>query len=237
MPKDKRLLICRALLDHIQRSVSKEEAQLVAMDLHFVIPPKALAPNDEFRTKKFQLPQSVYVSNGRHTAVILPADQVFDAKKVNTRHKLCDAVVPAESICARDGESQKRAVQVAAAFQKFVVDERAMPLLPAPLRAATSAAGGKDLVVLRVAEKGQDFVLALQLCCKAVSVTVDNSSGLCRVRVGHAGMTAGDLNDNARTFINTLKQQYPHLYKHIAEFKLHSTKSEPIRYIEAHITR
>mmetsp|Transcript_35161 Transcript_35161/g.108541 ORF Transcript_35161/g.108541 Transcript_35161/m.108541 type:complete len:260 (-) Transcript_35161:71-850(-) len=258
MPKDKRLVICKAILDQVKKaaaakaakggassssttatqqqlSSSAAAAEAMPMTLTFVLPAKALPQDDLFRTKRFQLPHPTFVQNGRHTAVIVPEALVHDVRKVNNRHKFCDAVVPAEAICAPGADAAKRAVQVAGAFARFVVDERVAKVLPASITAAVSK-GGKEMCVMKQAEPGQELVLELSLACRGAPVTIA-SSGACTVRIGHGNMTAGELCENAKAFIATVRASFPHVYKPIAEFKLVSPVTEPIRLVEAHILR
>ncbi|KAH9597570.1 hypothetical protein LSM04_003349 [Trypanosoma melophagium] len=56
-------------------------------------------------------------------------------------------------------------------------------------------------------------------------------------RVGHGGMTAGDVCENAKCFIFALKRDFPTVWKYIHEFKMTSGATEPIRFMEVHIQK
>ncbi|KAF5224812.1 hypothetical protein C3747_80g89 [Trypanosoma cruzi] len=61
--------------------------------------------------------------------------------------------------------------------------------------------------------------------------------GLLTFRVGHAGMTAGDVCENAKCFIFALKREFPTVWKYIHEFTMTSGVTEPIRFMEVHIRK
>ena len=83
--------------------------------------------------------------------------------------------------------------------------------------------------------RGADLVAEMTLACGGVSVRVEQS-GRCVVRIGHGAMKAGELCENAKTFIFGMKSSAPHIYRHVAEFTLVSSATAPIRLMEAHIT-
>ncbi|KEG08853.1 hypothetical protein DQ04_06311020 [Trypanosoma grayi] len=56
-------------------------------------------------------------------------------------------------------------------------------------------------------------------------------------RVGHGGMTAGDVCENAKNFVFALKKDFPTVWKYIHEFKMTSDATEPIRFMEVHIQK
>lgn len=57
------------------------------------------------------------------------------------------------------------------------------------------------------------------------------------IRVGHGAMCAGDVCENAKSFIFALKKDFPTVWKYIYEFKMTSVATEPIRFMEVQISR
>lgn len=56
-------------------------------------------------------------------------------------------------------------------------------------------------------------------------------------RVGHGGMTAGQICENGKCFVYTLKKDFPALWKYVYEFKLVSNQTESIRFMETQIQK
>ncbi|EPY27699.1 hypothetical protein STCU_01504 [Strigomonas culicis] len=190
---------------------------------------------------------------GRTTCLIIPRQISLDCNKINKRHYYYDAVITAEAICKRgDPESQKRAFKVAKTFTHFVVDSRIVGKLPLCLVEAVktappaTAAGGaataarkiKSLLPLSALE--DKTTLAYRLSEGSSGVTWGPSpfhAGQISIRVGHGGMTAGAICENAKHVIVSLKKEFPHVYKYVKEVKLVSAKTEPIRFMETQIQK
>lgn len=56
-------------------------------------------------------------------------------------------------------------------------------------------------------------------------------------RVGYGGMTAGQVCENSKCFVYTLKKDFPSLWKYIYEFKLVSNQTDCIRFMETQIQK
>lgn len=57
------------------------------------------------------------------------------------------------------------------------------------------------------------------------------------VRVGHGGMTAGEVCENAKGFAFSLKKDFPTVWKYVHELKLASSKTDTIRFMEVQLQR
>ena len=84
--------------------------------------------------------------------------------------------------------------------------------------------------------ENSEFVDTLQSAAGGSGV-VTGVAGLCRIKVGHGGLVAGDVWTNSKSFIALLRQNYPHVYKHVLEFKLVTPFTQPIRLVEAHFSK
>ncbi|CBH15020.1 Ribosomal protein L1p/L10e family, putative [Trypanosoma equiperdum] len=69
------------------------------------------------------------------------------------------------------------------------------------------------------------------------SVVRVRQAGQLVVRVGHGGMVPGEVCDNAKSFVYTLKREFPTVWKYIHEFQMTSAVTEPIRFMEVHIQK
>lgn len=246
MPQDKRLIVTRTIVNQIVKSCDgdKEKAALQGVFLDFILPSVTLQQSTGVSEKIFSLPHPNFPKNGRSTVLIIPKVIGLDCTKINKRHGYYDAVVVAETICRRgDEESANRALQVAKTFSKFVVDARIAKKLPPCILAAVSPPKSEDekrRSKVLVAIQGMDERESLGYCCSQGHNGVQiltTAHGMCSIRIGHGGMTSGDVCENAKAFILSLKQEYPNLYKFIGEFKLSSSKTESVRFIEAAIQR
>ncbi|KPA78295.1 hypothetical protein ABB37_06435 [Leptomonas pyrrhocoris] len=228
--------------------------------LEFILPSVVIAQSPQLvRQHRFHLPHAVYVKNGRTTCLIVPKVISHDCQKVNKRHGYYDAVVTAEAVCKRgDAEAAKRALRVAATFSHFVVDARIEAKLPnAVVDAVKASAGGSTHSAGATAAAA---VPSTAVRCPAKAITPleglderetlsfrlsqGSTAGLieCRrqgqllFRVGHGGMTAGAVCENAKSFIVSLKKEFPTVWKYIHEFALVSNRTERIRFMEVHIS-
>jgi hypothetical protein len=134
MPKDKRLLVTRAIVQHIGRKIPAEKVSTIGLYLQFIVPLRLLnspaacytgtvAPNgdrskagpsspasgsssstSDFAEKLYELPNSTYPSNGRSTCLIVSHDILLDALKINKRYKYFDAVISIKSLSKNGGE-------------------------------------------------------------------------------------------------------------------------------------
>lgn len=219
------------------------------------------------RSHRFHLPHAVYVKNGRTTCLIVPKVIAHDCMKVNKRHGYYDAVVTAEAVCKRgDAEAAKRALRVAATFSHFVVDARIESKLPpAIVDAVKASAGGSSTsssstissngkgsqakapstavrcpLKLITPLEGLDEreTLSFRLSQGSTAGLIESRrQGQLLFRVGHGGMTAGEVCENAKSFIVSLKKEFPTVWKYIHEFALVSNRTERIRFMEVHITK
>lgn len=63
------------------------------------------------------------------------------------------------------------------------------------------------------------------------------AAGQLLFRVGHGGMTAGEICENAKHFVLALKKDYPTVWKYIHDFKLTSNKTDSIRFMEVQLQK
>ncbi|RNF15762.1 uncharacterized protein Tco025E_05420 [Trypanosoma conorhini] len=107
---------------------------------------------------------------------------------------------------------------------------------PATPAASLPKASRKCITALRNLEDRTSLTFRLSQGVLGGVVRAKNSGQLI-FRVGHAGMTAGDLCENAKCFIFALKRDFPTVWKYIHEFKMTSNVTEPIRFMEVHIRK
>lgn len=166
-----------------------------------------------------------------------------------------------------DTEAAQRAERVARTFQHFLVDQRIVNKLPIPITEAikkvakkgnsltttgTSSAKSSNESASRVVSSPpcplsymspvdgleNTETLAVRLSQAASSGVLHSiGQGQLIFRVGHAGMNAGDICENGKCFVYTLKKDYPALWKYIYEFKLVSNQTDSIRFMETQISR
>lgn len=263
MPQDKRLIITKAVLYKLQRVCGNDDAaSKEGLFLEFILPSVVQAQVPELKGGHiFHLSHKVYPCDGRSTCLIVPKAISADCFKINKRHGYYDAVVTAEAICKRgDPEAAKRAVRVANTFSHFVADARIAGRLPACIlskvkastgatstsessgsngRAASSSAESCPTVCLTtLTGLGEEENLTFRLSQGATGgVMRHKKEGQLLFRVGHGGMTAGEICENAKNFIFTLKKNFPTVWKYIFEFKLTTNKTESIRFMEVQIQR
>lgn len=260
MPQDKRLIITKAVLYKLQRVAEEHKKDAVSEGIYivFTLPTVVVAQCPELCTHLFPLPHPVFAKDGRTTCIIVPKVITSDCFKINKRHHHVDAVVTAESICRRgDGEAAQRAQRVAATFRHFLVDSRIVQKLPLaiterakngiPLCSSAQQSGSgsnsnssTSPAVFITPVEGLDHTESL-----AVRLSQAASSGLVRrspqaqgqlvFRVGHGGMTAGDICENAKCFIFALKRDYAMVWKYVYEFKMASRYTDDIRFMEVQI--
>lgn len=246
MPQDKRLLIAKAVMHKVQRVAgSPEAAEQVSIELEFVAPPIIFQKDPSIGTRLFALSHPVYPKNGRSVVLIVPKVIALDCSKINKRHGYFDCVVAAEAICKRgDEDSEGRAVQVAKTFQHFIVDARIVAKLPRCIADAcgsgpTSGASSskrKFMTPLTGLEEREGLASRLATVAKGGMVRM-STQGHCFFRVGHGGMTAGDVCENAKNLITNIRQEYPNLWKFVEEFKLSTSATESIRFAEVGIRK
>lgn len=231
--------------------------------LEFILPSVITAQCPTLvRDHRFHLPNRVYAANGRTTCLIVPKVIAHDCGKINKRHGYYDAVVTAEAICKRgDAESAKRALRVAETFSHFVVDARIAAKLPhvitdavkassAAAAAAVAGAGASSSAAPSTAVRcprklitpldGLDEreTLGFRLSQGSTAGLVESQKqGQLLFRVGHGGMTAGAICENAKAFVVSLKKEFPTVWKFIHEFALVSNRTERIRFMEVHISK
>ncbi|CBZ26884.1 conserved hypothetical protein [Leishmania mexicana MHOM/GT/2001/U1103] len=267
MPQDKRLIVTKAVLYKLQRvcaeganggssSSSSGGADEEGIYLEFILPFVITAQCPRLvRDHRFHLPHRVYAANGRTTCLIVPKVISHDCGKINKRHGYYDAVVTAEAICKRgDAEATKRALRVAATFSHFVVDARIQSKLPHAITDAVkgsspssaAAANAAPSSAVRCPRKmitpldGLDEreTLGFRLSQGSTAGLVElQKQGQLLFRVGHGGMTAGAVCENAKAFVVSLKKEFPTVWRYIQEFSLVSNRTERIRFMEVHITK
>ncbi|GET88377.1 hypothetical protein, conserved [Leishmania tarentolae] len=262
MPQDKRLIVTKATLYKLQRvcaedrSTSSGGAEEEGIYLEFILPVVVIAQCPQLvRDHRFHLPHRVYAANGRSTCLIVPKVISHDCGKINKRHGYYDAVVTAEAICKRgDAEAAGRARRVAATFSHFVVDGRIQSKLPhaitdavkASFPSSAAAASGAPTSAVRCPRKmitpldGLDEreTLSFRLSQGSTAGLVElHKQGQLLFRVGHGGMTAGAVCENAKAFVVSLKKEFPTVWKYIQEFSLVTNRTERIRFMEVHIAK
>ena len=229
--------------------------------LEFILPSVVVTQAPQLvRHHRFHLPHAVYAKDGRTTCLIVPKVIAHDCGKVNKRHGYYDAVVTAEAICKRgDAEAAKRAIRVAATFAHFVVDSRIEAKLPHAITDAVKAAAAAITTAHSSAAAAHAPSTAVRCPRKAVTplegleeretlsfrLSQGSTAGLIACpkpgqllfRVGHGGMTAGEICENAKSFIVSLKKEFPTVWKYIHEFALVSNRTERIRFMEVHISK
>jgi hypothetical protein len=259
MPQDKRLIITKAVLYKLQRVCSETGSSGNAADqegiyLEFILPSVVVAQSPQLvRSHRFHLPHAVYVKNGRTSCLIVPKVIAHDCTKVNKRHGYYDAVVTAEAVCKRgDTEAAKRASRVAATFSHFVVDARIELKLPPAIVDAVKASASssttttspstavrcplKSITPLEGLDERE--TLAFRLSQGSTAGLIDcKQQGQLLFRVGHGGMTAGEVCENAKSFVVSLKKEFPTVWRYIHEFALVSNRTERIRFMEVHISK
>lgn len=245
MPQDKRLIITKAVVHKVQRTAaeSKTNPENIAIEMSFIIPAIILQRDSSITSRIIAVGHGVYPKNGRSTVLIVPKVIAHDCSKINKRHAYFDAVVAAEAICRRgDDDSEKRALQVARTFQHFVVDARIVSKLPKCIPDAVAATAGastsnpKSITPLTDLEEREDLASRMAAVGKGGLIRT-TAHGQCYFRVGHGGMTAGDICENAKTAIHAIKQEYPSAFKFIEEFQLTSRVTTNIRFMEVAIRK
>ena len=234
MPQDKRLLVCRAVVQKVQRST--DDAESVGVYLCFVVPSIVLQRDSSLTSRIFHVSHPVFAANGRSSVLIVPKVISLDCSKINKRHKYFDAVVTAEAICRRDdAESSVRAKQVADTFSHFVVDSRIVSKLPASIREAANEADGeiprKCLTPIVGFEQRDSITFRTSQAAKGGLIHCSRD-GRCCFRVGHGGMNAGEISENAKNFIFAIKEDFPNVWKYVGEFKMMTRVTEKIRFME-----
>lgn len=244
-------------------SSSTDPAAEEGVYLEFILPSVVIAQTPELvQGHRFHLPHAVYVRNGRTTCLIVPKVISRDCNKINKRRGFYDAVVTAEAVCKQgDPEAAKRALRVAATFSHFVVDARIAGRLPVCIVDAvkksingptvahprnSAAAAATPSTVVRCPTKNittldhldEPETLAVRLAQGSTSGLLQSKQqGQLLFRVGHGGMTGGQLCENAKSFIFALKKEFPPVWKYIHEFALVSNKTDRIRFMEVHISK
>ncbi|KAK7194909.1 Ribosomal protein L1p/L10e family [Novymonas esmeraldas] len=264
MPQDKRLIVTKAVLYKLQRVCAEEDksggggaADQQGIYLEFIVPTVVTAQCPQLvRDHRFHLPHRVYAANGRTTCLVVPKLISHDCGKVNKRHGYYDAVVTAEAICKRgDAEAMKRAARVAATFSHFVVDVRIASKLPhaitdavktsasSPAAAGSTAAPSsavrcprKTITPLEGLDERETLSFRLSQGSTA-GLVESQKQGQLLFRVGHGGMTAGAVCENAKAFVVSLKKEFPTVWRYIHEFSLVSNRTERIRFMEVHIAK
>ena len=246
MPQDKRLIVTRAVVNKLKKvSVDVDAAASIPVFLSFIVPPALMTQDRILKDKLFlceHCPFPRRIGKRTTTVLIVPNIIVHDCAKINKRHNYFDAVVAAELICRRgDLECEKRALQVSSTFTQFVVDARIVTKLPLCIKQAVDgdakALGSipqKQLVSLPGFEERESLGFTLSQGALGTQIVMRNL-GQCLFRVGHGGMTAGEVCDNAKGFVASLKVCAPHIYKYVADFKLISPVTEMVRFSEANI--
>lgn len=70
-----------------------------------------------------------------------------------------------------------------------------------------------------------------------VGLIESRRQGQLTIRVGHGGMTAGEICENAKAFIIALKKAYPTVWRYLHDFLLVSSVTERIRFMEVQIQK
>eukprot|EP00796_Vickermania_ingenoplastis_P010062 gene10062-7032_t len=244
----------------------KKDPSKEGIYIFFTLPSVVVAQCPDITTHLFPLPHKVFPKDGRTTCLIVPKVITSDCYKINKRHGYVDAVVTAESICRRhDAESAQRAERVAGTFRHFLVDARIINKLPLAITelvkkvpAKKSAAGSSSSGAGTGKDSGDSITgpscpmayvspvdglentesLAVRLSQAAGSGVLRSlGQGQMIFRVGHGGMPAGDICENAKCFIFALKKDYPTVWKYVYEFKMTCNQTDAIRFMEAQIQR
>ncbi|KAG8345169.1 putative Ribosomal protein L1p L10e family [Trypanosoma vivax] len=105
-----------------------------------------------------------------------------------------------------------------------------------PSSALTSTVPRKCVTPLYGLEEGKNLTFLLSQGVVG-AVLRSRKQGHLYVRVGHGGMTAGDVCENAKSFIYALKRDFPTVWKYVHEFQMTSSVTEPIRFMEVHLQR
>jgi hypothetical protein len=249
MPQDKRLIITKAVVHKVQRvcEEAKTSPENVAIELAFIVPGIILQRDTSMTSRIIAVSHPVYARNGRSTVLIVPKVIALDCSKINKRHGYFDAVVAAEAICRRgDEDSEKRALQVARTFSHFVVDARIVSKLPKCIPDACAAPSGpvasssssstnhKCITPLSDLEERESIAPRMAAVGKG-GVIRTSAHGQCLFRVGHGGMKAGEICENAKNAIHAVKQDYPGAFKFIEEFQLTTAVTTSIRFMEISI--
>jgi hypothetical protein len=247
MPQDKRLVVTRIVVDKIKRDCDgdPDKASRQGVYVEFIVPTIILQNEVELSSTFFNVAHAVYPRSGRATVLIVPKAVALDCAKINRRHSYYDAVVVAETICRRgDPECEERAAGIAKTFDHFVVDSRIVSKLPPSIQTVCRASAAAAIGGARLRRKfitpisGFDDPSQLTFACAKAhrgGVLRVEKHGTCLFRVGHGGMTAGEITENAKNFIFALKKDHPHIWRYIADFLLVSPLTEPIRFMEANI--
>lgn len=245
MPQDKRLIITKAVVHKVQRvsAEAKKKPEDVAIELAFIIPAIILQRDTTITSRLIAVSHAVYPKNGQSTVLIVPKVIAHDCSKINKRHSYFDAVVAAEAICRRgDEDSEKRALQVARTFTHFVVDARIVTKLPRCIAdacaatATSSSSNAKTITPLTDLEERESLAPRLATIGKG-GIIRTTAHGQCYFRLGHGGMTAGDICENAKNVIHAVKQEYPSAFKFIEEFQLTSRVTTSIRFMAVGIKK
>jgi hypothetical protein len=217
--------------------------------------------------KSFLLPHSVVARTGRSSVLFVANDVALDCAKINKRYSLFDAVVSLDSIINDEKMGPKKASIAASTFSRFVFDERVVshPRLPRCLKQiALKVAPHQNLLSVHhvgnlVEEKANNTliftlkqagegtrveILDKQQSPQAATATASSSSsnlvvtsGALRVRIGHAGMTAGAVTENGKEFLKSLRADFPQIARSIQIVNLTTAITRPIQWMELQISR
>ena len=245
MPQDKRLIVTKTVVQKIKKLAGSDEASAEEpIYLEFVVPSILLQREESLSTRIFHVAHPPFPRNGKATVLIVPKGLAHDCSKINKRHGYYDAVVAAEAICRRgDADSEKLAAQVARTFSHFIVDSRIIAKMPLCIQQACAATINqaapfpkKVMTPLEGLDDPESLSFRVSQAAKGARLRT-TAHGLCVFRVGHAGMTAGDLCENAKSFVTALKADFPGVWKFIRELKLANPLVEKIRFMEVNISK
>ncbi|KAG5505768.1 hypothetical protein JKF63_05104 [Porcisia hertigi] len=239
---------------------NSSDADQEGIFLEFILPSVITTQCPQLvRDHRFHLPHRVFPANGRTTCLIVPKVISHDCGKINKRHGYYDAVVTAEAICKRgDAEAAERALRVAATFSHFVVDARIESKLPHAITDAVRASASPATAAAAAATKStpssavhcprklitpldgldERETLGFRLSQGSTAGLVEcQKQGQLLFRVGHGGMTAGAVCENAKAFAVALKKEFPTVWKYVHELSLVSNRTERIRFMEVQIAK
>jgi hypothetical protein len=113
-----------------------------------------------------------------------------------------------------------------------------------PKSCAVIDMGDKEGLVFALKQAAEGaFVESLPVAGAAAGAQADPAaaagarhSGVCRLRIGHAGLTAGALMDNVHAFLKSVREDFPHVHRSIGAMSLLTPLTQPIRLMEVHMS-
>ncbi len=239
------MIVTKTVVQKVRKLAGSDEAAAhEPIYLEFVVPSILLHREETLGSRIFHLAHPPFAKNGRSTVLIVPKVIAHDCSKINKRHGYYDAVVAAEAICRRgDADAEKLAAQVSKTFSHFIVDSRIVAKVPMCIQNACAATINqaapfptKVLTPIEGLDDVESLSFRVSQAAKGARLRT-TAHGLCVFRIGHAAMTAGDLCENAKSFVMALKSDMPGVWKFIHEIKIVNPLVEKIRFMEVNISK